>query len=205
MLFNTCPAPCNNPPGQIQGIFLHWIQGQAGNVGTTPVRVDAVDRDDLPFTHAGWYEVNTGGQPYPLRNTWQCLEYHIKINTRAGADNSGQGGDGIIEGWTDGIQRFNYPNASQTMGASGSTAPNDILRFTLSGSGNIYSPPSGITTHRYVDNIVMSTARIGCLGSSPTAPAAPTNLKGCINPPCIPIAFDQWLRRIWAWLVPTWA
>ncbi len=119
------------------------------------------------------------------------MEYHYKLNSVAGA------ADGIVEGWIDDVLHMQYIN---TVIYTSGMAPLNLFRMTSSGSTNDY----GTGQTRQVDNIILSTQRIGCIGGTPppTPPAAPTNLKGCVNPPCTPIALDRWLRRMFAWLMP---
>lgn len=143
--------------------------------------------------------INAGSNTFPLPtlNGWDCIEYHAKNNSANGVS------DGILEGWVNGTQYTSYQGTRFYDGLSG---PNEagsgwnFLKVTSSGSGNVY--PAGGTA-RYVSNMIISTQRIGCLGGAPppTPPNPPSNLKGCVSPPCTPIALNKWLLRLWSWLV----
>ena len=101
------------------------------------------------------------------------------------------------------MQKWEYPNTNIFF-FHGGTQNIGFFRITNSGINGVGG--STIQGHRYIDRVVIATSRIGCAaGSLSTPPNAPTNLKGCIGPPCTPIALDNWLRRLWAWLVPAWA
>src|SRR6185295_12608576 len=118
-------------------------------------------------------------------NPWVCLESHVKHSTGGVAN-------GIIEGWmqvvgTDPspVKKFNYP-ATQTNLFTGGA--NSLLIAT---TWNCFSAPCNTANNsdqapvmwRYTANIVMSTARIGCIGSvGPPPPNAPTNLHKTQSP-----------------------
>jgi hypothetical protein len=133
-------------------------------------------------------------------NPWVCLESHVKHSTGGVAN-------GIIEGWmqvvgTDPspVKKFNYP-ATQTNLFTGGA--NSLLIAT---TWNCFSAPCNTANNsdqapvmwRYTANIVMSTARIGCIGSvGPPPPNAPTNLHKTQSP--IPLGVvlvgDRLVRR----------
>ena len=111
-------------------------------------------------------------------NTWACLEVHIKMNSGLGSSN------GVIEGWVDGVKRMNYP-AIEVWNAA--AVVNGLM---MSGYWNCAQPPSDCSTagdykstmYRWHDNIVMSTQRVGCLGTPPAGgdtlvPAKPSGLR----------------------------
>jgi hypothetical protein len=87
--------------------------------------------------------------------------------------------DGYIQGWIDGVQRMEYPNirlvnssGAANMGTSGTLIPS---YWNCDQNENCSDPAyNHPTIHRYVDNLVASTQRIGCLGaSSSVAPSPP--------------------------------
>ena len=110
-------------------------------------------------------------------NEWVCLEAHIKMNSGLGQTN------GIIEGWINGAKKMDYPAAEVW-----STSAN-ITGLMMSGYWNCNLPPGDCSTsldykqtmYRWVDNIVMSTSRVGCLNGAGstggTKPNPPSNLK----------------------------
>jgi hypothetical protein len=102
-------------------------------------------------------------------NQWYCNEVRVTMNSSIGAS------DGYIQAWIDGVQRMEYPNVrlvnqagASNMGSSGSLIPSYWNCDQNEDCSNpAYNHP---TIHRYVDNMVASTARIGCLGTSPQPP-----------------------------------
>jgi len=109
-------------------------------------------------------------------NQWYCLELRVKMNTGTG------NADGIMEGWIDGVKKFDFQNeAIET-----SAYPNGITGVGVYSYWNCQNESDCTGTgevhpeiYRFEDNMVASTARIGCLSGS--APAAPTNFKAA-NP-----------------------
>jgi hypothetical protein len=101
---------------------------------------------------------------------WHCLEMHVKQGS----------GNGILEGWVDNVQKFNYANVN---------FPSAWNALFISGYGNTGSDNQAACTaagftwdgtychrgpqQRYFDNIVISTKRIGCLETAP--PPAPAD------------------------------
>lgn len=82
------------------------------------------------------------------RNTWQCVEAHVRLND-AGASN------GIFELWVNG-----------TLDAT-RTGLNWVGRYSAFGINtvmveNYWNEGSPVEQERYFDNFVVSTARIGC-------------------------------------------
>ena len=94
---------------------------------------------------------------------------HIRHNS-AGAKN------GVLEGWIDNAQVLNYQNV-QVWDVSAT-----IGGMFMAGTWNCIRPPGGCQQpgdqhpdmDRWSTNFVASTQRIGCLGGSAVAPAAPT-------------------------------
>jgi len=110
---------------------------------------------------------------------WHCYEVHILNNSTSGST------DGIYEGWIDGVKHFNYVgNLENQPGTPGTTSikPSGYWNCT---TGDLAASPCDnssqanqhSTQFRYMDNIVVSTQRIGCLtgtgGTGDTAPPAP--------------------------------
>ncbi len=174
------------------GIHLYHFQAQA----TNPSKHTEIGVQSMNLNNGAVFQQNINGTVDALRDVFQCIEFHVRLNSGIGVSN------GLIEGWIDGVQHFNLTNLN--IMSTGTAGPMGMLRMTASGSGNQYSQPNG--NLRQVDNIIMSVQRIGCIGDAViTPPAAPSNLKGCVGPPCTPITLNNWLRRIWAWMVPSWA
>lgn len=93
---------------------------------------------------------------------WYCLELHTKQGS----------GNGTLESWIDSIQHWNY--------VGNATWDFKWDYFMLSGYRNISAGQTLTAGFRYVDNLVVATQRIGCLGGGPpppTPPAAPTGLR----------------------------
>ncbi|HJX18596.1 MAG TPA: hypothetical protein VJ437_10415 [Acidiferrobacterales bacterium] len=98
------------------------------------------------------------------KGTWQCIEYRMVLGTPGTSD-------GHLQLWVDDVLVMDYPNVAN------SSWVGDIREVQLSGyyggGGNILSQAQS----RWVDDIVVSTSRIGCAGADTLAPAAPTNLS----------------------------
>jgi len=100
---------------------------------------------------------NMNGTRNTILGQWECIEFHVKLSSTTST------ADGLFEGWIDGVQHWSYPNIV--------TSPIDVLPTTLfrvpnGNSPNVYGP----NDFRVLDNIVMSVARIGCIGSAPPPP-----------------------------------
>ncbi|MCI0426445.1 MAG: hypothetical protein L0Z46_00340 [Nitrospiraceae bacterium] len=132
---------------------------------------------------ATWYYQNVASVSWPL-NKWVCTEMHFKANTVGQAN-------GAIEGWIDGIKVFNYSavNLDKTSGAGtfsqigpsgywNCTTGQPINGSTCDTSSQANQHP---TMYRWIDNVVVSTQRIGCLGApiagDATPPSAPIGLS----------------------------
>jgi hypothetical protein len=112
---------------------------------------------------------NMNGAVAPIRDVYQCIEFHTRLNSTTSTP------DGVLEGWIDGVQHWNYTGRIISNLA---VTPVNILRITSSASGNNY----GAGTTREVDNIIMSTQRIGCIGGL----NVPANLQICRGAGCMP-------------------
>jgi hypothetical protein len=110
------------------------------------------------------YNENVGGSTIAWQTgRWYCIETRLKAGN----------GNAILEAWIDDVQVWRYTNA---------TFPNAWRNFMVSGYWNTSSSGgSRGAQQRYFDNIVLSTQRIGCLGSQPppvtaVPPSPPTAL-----------------------------
>ena len=89
---------------------------------------------------------------------WTCLEMEVLLNTPGEHD-------GLHRAWVNGVLTVEKLNIRWR----DSTILN-LNAFQLSFSGN-----PGVDTHMWIDNVVVSTQRVGCL-SAATPPASPTGL-----------------------------
>jgi hypothetical protein len=115
------------------------------------------------------------GPPFPgtNQNQWYCYETHIKGNTATDSQ------DGVFEGWIDGVQYWQYigynldnqggPYLINGLNASGywNCADGPLHPCTAGFPGNDHP-----TMFRYMDNVVISKQRIGCLGGASGAGGA---------------------------------
>ena len=130
------------------------------------------------FGYASWFPPqNINGTLTMVPDHWYCQEMRLTMNS------SGQS-NGYVQGWIDGVQHWEYPNAKLD------DAPGVMNGMLLSGYWNCYSGGNGSESctdpvndyhplmYRWHDNIVVSRQRIGCLGASPNKarPSAPQNL-----------------------------
>jgi hypothetical protein len=117
---------------------------------------------------------------------WHCMEAHVKMNTTLG------GTDGVLEGWVDSVQRINKTNINI------STQRTTQSVLVMSGywncltNDNVSCTSSTANNHpamdRYIDNIVVSTSRVGCNTFAPgtgdiTPPTTPTNVTASATVP----------------------
>jgi hypothetical protein len=107
------------------------------------------------------YEANVNG-PFPIvRDRWYCLELRVTANTTADSL------DGHLQGWIDGVPHWEYSNRNLD-----SFLPNLITSFDVSGYWNCSGPACDQPSdqhplmHRWHDNFVVSTERIGCLAGT---------------------------------------
>jgi len=119
------------------------------------------------------YEANMTGDFQVARDRWYCLEFRVTTNSSANSS------DGYLQGWVDGVQRWEYPNRNLD-----SFLPNSISSFDVSGYWNCLGPSCDQPAdqhplmYRWHDNFVVSTQRIGCLsGADPTAPPTITGVS----------------------------
>ena len=91
-----------------------------------------------------------------VADTWYCLEAHVKLNT------PGQS-DGVFEFWRDGVLQAGRTDLNW-VGSWGDYGINTIM------ISNYWNETSPIEQERYIDALVISTKRIGCLGAKPKPP-----------------------------------
>jgi hypothetical protein len=105
---------------------------------------------------------------------WYCVEEHVKNGTSGGSD-------GTLEMWIDGNLVIGYYNLPLTQSGlstlNGLAYINSIEIFKQNGLNADYVSPSnpGNPGYRWFDALVMSTTRVGCLGSN-APPATPTGV-----------------------------
>jgi hypothetical protein len=135
-------------------------------------------------TYAMWQNVNLPAFAIPTDGSWHCFEVHWKNNALNQSD-------GVVEGWIDGVKKWNYTNQVLIPPAQYSNA--SMNELSVSDYWNCSGPsgelPNGQcdqipadfhpAMQRWHDNIVVSTQRIGCLGSAtpgtaPNPPGPPT-------------------------------
>lgn len=140
--------------GSGQSLYIWWNNWGDGGIShwANPIAVE--------------FEANVGGTFVPVRDRWYCLEIRATMNT-------GSNADGRLQGWVDGVQRWDYANVLLDP-----VQPNEITFWILSGYWN-FTATGHPQMFRWHDNFVASTARIGCLGAPPplTPPTAPTSLQ----------------------------
>ena len=120
-----------------------------------------------------------GSFPEFTPGQWYCLEMRTTFNQGATAQN------GYFQGWIDGVQRWEYPNA-HLFSKLGDNPLSTGMFLSLFWNGGDTIGHGGVPSQhamiRYHDNFIGSTARIGCLGSPPPPtqtppPSAPSNLR----------------------------
>jgi len=92
-------------------------------------------------------------------NRWYCIEAHVKLNT-PGLNN------GVFEFWRDDVLQASRSNLNWRS----SWTEYGINTVMFSDYWNETSPQE---QERYLDALVISTKRIGCLGTAPPSVAAP--------------------------------
>ncbi len=128
---------------------------------TTPVNETYSLYTYHPEMAPGFGEFNQSALQMSL-NQWVCVEHELQANT---------------PGQHDGYERI-YINGVLAKEVTGrrfrdtSNLQTGAVQLTFSGSG-INVP----TQHEYVDDVVVSTQRIGCGPSVGTAPSIPTNVQ----------------------------
>jgi hypothetical protein len=133
---------------------------------------------DSGITQGCWFRPNAnGGFAQYNVNQWYCHEVHMTLNTASAAT------DGTLQAWIDGVLYWDYPNVNlKGYGHSGQVLNNTRHTGTLipsywncNNDGDCTGPGQAHPTiYRYIDNIVASTARIGCLGGQPPPTALPS-------------------------------
>jgi hypothetical protein len=152
-------------------LLVHYMFGGGMTMGVYNQKVDAP------------YAANANGASFglPVLNQWYCFELHTRQSSAPGV------ADGLMEMWVGlppsftPVLRWSYPNiVTVTSGSSGGTDDN-TRSFLLAGywNGTNGQPISHPAMQRWADNIIVSTARVGCdIGAaSATPPAAPTGLR----------------------------
>ncbi len=148
----------------------NMLWDQAVNGGNNPSVRPQYATTDGPFLGPNM----NGGFAWPL-DTWVCVITHAKANT------TNTGNDGLFEAW------FKLPNGQeiQKHGYYNMNIDRDATTFASIKFSGYWNSEGGVihpTMYRWVDNIIVSTQRIGCLGSTPTpgdtikpsTPSAPT-------------------------------
>lgn len=146
-----------------------WSSGTNNNfLGIDPATcvtgstVNCVGYND--FSHLVFIGAATGTTALftsPNAGNWNCIEAHVKLNTSGNSN-------GIQEFWVDGILQTSRTNLN-FVGSYTGFGLNAIFFENYINNG---SPQA---QSRWWDNIVVSTARIGCLGGS--APPTPTGFR----------------------------
>lgn len=160
-----------NPAGRI--IMLD--QGLFG--GSTPGFLidDPVISGPIRFPNVG------PGFSWPTDGRWVCMEMKITPNSTVPA-----GTDGEVQGWINGVLSYNYPNMRIDSVSIYNSAimPSGYWNCKTGAHPNCdYTDPDNQhpTMQRWMDNIVVSTQRIGCLGApiagDTSPPVAPVGLR----------------------------
>ncbi|MGH7263542.1 MAG: hypothetical protein ACREMB_01650, partial [Candidatus Rokuibacteriota bacterium] len=120
----------------------------------------------------------SGGNAPRALDTWHCVEHRLTTNDPATVSN------GYMQTWVNGKQTMEYPNI---VGLVRTGSGGRWYQVTMSGYWNCVNTDcsQAVNAHpnmtRWVDNLVVSTQRIGCLGTPPPAPppppSAPSQLK----------------------------
>jgi hypothetical protein len=134
------------------------------------------------------YAQNQGNNATFLENQWYCIEIHVVRNSGTG--------DGVVETWVDDVLRMRHTNVNwgthnwddamlsgywnsfQCLASQGCT------QAECEGYDSAYTPSwngtkcsfSRVAQAKWYDNVIFSTARIGCIGGALTPPATPTGL-----------------------------
>lgn len=134
--------------------------------------------------------VNGGNFGLPTLNQWYCFEFHARDSSTPGV------ADGLMEMWVGvppnftPIQRWSYPNIVTANSGASSDWMTDFL-YAGFWNGTNGQPIFHPAMNRWADNVIISTARIGCDIGSPT-----------VNPPGTPsgltvtkVRISEWARR----------
>jgi len=184
-----------------KGVNLLGRDGRAGPL--TIYATQGVVPTDTCFTALGYigqvaaYELcpNLLDDSFVTTNTWYCFEVHIKMNSN---QTTNQVDDGLAGAWIDGVKVLAHYNLN--LDAVIPPGSERTIRLIYNAGGwncsggsvaaqdgsNQCLPPNPINYHplmyRWTDNYVVSTQRVGCLGSAPPPgdtmpPANPTGLR----------------------------
>lgn len=130
-----------------------------------------------PVAEANWdsynYYQNTGSTSTFLPGQWYCIEVKVKMNSPGLAD-------GEISAWVNDELKISYPNRRLRGASTSDPAPSTAKNRAILITGSYENVPQNQTS--WNDANVVSTQRIGCLGSNipkgdTTAPSAPTGLR----------------------------
>ncbi len=150
-----------------QGMIAHlWSDGPSGRLSMDPAsgidlsgNLATTGYNDFP--NLRWLGNKTGDLDlFSTENSgqWYCIEAHIKLNT-PGND------DGIFEFWIDEtLQQGSY---DLNWHATWNNDPENYKINTIM-LENYWNAGSPVAQERYMDNFIISTAPIGCDGSSST-------------------------------------
>lgn len=139
--------------------------GVSGPTGPSKATIFLYNSDIWPREYCG-FPRNVNDTPTVGRNQWYCLEAKITANTNQST------ADGSMQFWIDGVEVLNYSSFKPF-----ATTPTTRINGTLL-SGYWNNSQAHPLMYRWEDDWVLSTARVGCLGTSPdtTPPSAPTGV-----------------------------
>jgi hypothetical protein len=117
-----------------------------------------------------WYPPNrNGGFSGFTPGRWYCVESRTTMNTLMNS------ADGYIQGWIDGVQYYEYPNVVVTRGAGDNPKADGFFLasyWNCDGQENCNYPSLlHPDMYRYMDNMIGSKQRVGCLNSPVPAPS----------------------------------
>jgi hypothetical protein len=154
--------------GWAQAMIGHvWLERTGGRYlaidpasGTTTAGTLATTKWN-DFNGLRWLGLRTASDPV-VAGQWQCVEAHIALNSAGHSD-------GKFELWLDGI-----PQASRSdLNWVGSYSDYGINAVMLSNYWNDGGAP--VALDRFIDSLVIATARIGC--DTAVAPSPVTDLR----------------------------
>lgn len=172
-----------SPAGSTRAPWFN-IDGPNGGQGTPTGTLYA---DNEAFANVVYLQ-NQGANIAFGRDQWYCLETHTRRD--------GTGAVSLLEMWIDDVLRLRYTNVTftnavwinfystgfwNTFGTTGSpVTQSQCLASGQPGLSWTGTKCRKAASSKWMDSIVVSTARIGCLGGGgggPTPPAAPTGLR----------------------------
>jgi hypothetical protein len=153
-----------------QAIIAHlWGDGVGDAIMIDPAsgidqNGNLITRTWNDFAHLRWLGSKRGATPIfssGLAGKWYCIETHVKLNSIGSSD-------GVFEFWVNNnleaqIINLKWVGAWQDFGIN-------LISFE-----NYWNPGAPGDRTRFLDNIVISTKRIGCINT--VTPAAPKNLR----------------------------